>query len=122
MSETLKPFCKACRAIPAAGYCNLAGCPTAALEDARLRGREFFAIGADVMSASEGGAMAIAKALDPGIAEITAKRLGLRLDLVMGALRVAVSADELETAQAFARTAMDFLTGDHEPLDTPDAA
>lgn len=26
---SLGKFCKACQAIPAAGYCNLAGCPTA---------------------------------------------------------------------------------------------
>ena len=40
-----------------------------------------------------------------------------RLDLAMGALAVAVKAPELDTAQAFAQTAIDFMTGNYEPFE-----
>ena len=41
-----------------------------------------------------------------------------RLDLALGALVVAAKAPELDTAQAFAQTAIDFMTGNYEPLES----
>lgn len=117
---SLGKYCHACQAIPAAGYCNLANCPTANFEDLKLADREYFAMGKDVFCASEGGALIVADAIDSDMATIISRRLGLRLDLAMGALRVAVKAPDLVAAQAFAQTAMDFLTGDCEPREGED--
>ena len=114
---SLGTFCVACPAIPAAGYRNLARCPQTKLEDAKLSNREYVAYGRDIMALSDGGGMDIAHALDTDMAEIITRRLNTRLDLVLGALQVAVKATDLSTSQAFAQTAMDFLTGDHEPLE-----
>ena len=61
---SLGKFCDACQAIPIHGYCNLAGCPTG-----RLRDREFWADGCNVMALSEGGGNTIATAVDAEISQ-----------------------------------------------------
>lgn len=121
---SLGKFCKACQAIPAAGYCNLAGCPNK--PPRRLFGREFCASGRDILALSDGGGMVIAKAADTEIAAEIAELLNAvvptrygdypaRPDLALGALQVAVKSDQLDVATCFAQTAIDFLTGNYDP-------
>lgn len=60
-------------------------------------------------SRSDGGGALVGETDNP--------RQPVRPDLALGACQVAAKAPDLITAQAFAQTAVDFLTGDYEPLE-----
>lgn len=137
---SLDKYCGACEAFPTMGYCGIAGCPlkpsmdfetaverlgqwavayAADIEDDRVRGvvmadvERDYAIVRDEFDwrAAETEGVAYIEALPERGVRIP------RLDLALGALVVAVKAEELGTAQAFAQTAVDFMTGNYEPLE-----
>ena len=137
---SLDKYCHACEAFPTMGYCGIAGCPlkppmdfetaierlgqwaiayAADIEDDHLRGVLTADVERDYAIMREELEWRAAETEGVAYIERLPERGALppRLDLALGALAVAVKSPELGTAQAFAQTAIDFMTGNYEPLE-----
>jgi len=138
---SLDKYCNACEAFPTMGHCGIAGCPLAPpldfetaverlgqwaiayaadIEDDRARGIVTADVERDYAIVREELDWRYAETESVAFIESLPERgvYAPRLDLALGALVVAVKATDLGTAQAFAQTAIDFMTGNYEPLET----
>lgn len=139
---SLDKYCNACEAFPAMGYCGLAGCPNvpATSNDPPMDFERCFErlvqwAMAYAAECEEDGVKGVIGAVNRD--QLFCRReleyseaMGCfvsgggslgdqppRPDLALGACQVAARTDQLDVAKVFAQTAIDFMTGNYEPLE-----
>lgn len=141
---SLDKYCNACEAFPVHGYCSLADCPNLppaaagppmdfhscferlvswAMAYAAECDEDY---DTDIVAQVNRDAGFMRYEIDwaGAMADVVASgglpeggRKPVRLDLALGACQVAAKTDQLDVANAFAQTAIDFMLGSYEPLD-----